>query len=364
MMAGEHHSDRSGTGKVVNITSTILMTFFGMWRLIVRFRINPRLGWSDYWIVLALLSAEIGHGWALASLYSGEGRLDVDINIEIKARVRFLTFIGGAFNTYAVGFAKLSICAYLLGLNFSHIYRRFVYSSIMIILICNFTLPMMSHWVSCRPVQASWDVRIKSPDCWPVTFKTTVAYIQGGSNVVTDLLYAAAPIIYLRRIHLSRYTKWGVRLVFLMALFGTAVSIAKIYQFGYLLLKVKTDTVYHTVTTTALSVSENSLCIIVACLPPLRRTFDDLLKKVLPRRVLQSIGALNSRPGYDLPTIYTTKINSDGEHSHNIPSDKDYVEGIHGRIICRSPKSVACEERVAAVFGKSRGKYCAIRGRG
>ncbi|KAJ4300849.1 hypothetical protein N0V90_002937 [Kalmusia sp. IMI 367209] len=354
------HADRSGIGKAVNITSTILMTFFGVWRLIVRFRINPRLGqapcgmpncarlttsgWSDYWILLALIFAEVGHGWALASLYSGEGRLDVDININIKARVRFLTFIGGALNMYSVGFAKLSICAYLLGLNFSRAYRWAVYCSILIILVCNFTLPMLSHWAACRPVQAGWDVRIKNPDCWPVTFKTTVTYIQGGSNIITDLLYAAAPIIYLRRVHLSRYTQWGVRIVFLLALLGTAISIAKIIQFAHLLLDVKKNTVYHTVTTTALSVSENSMCIIVACLPPLRRTFDNILKKVLPRSILERIGALESNPSYDLPTIYTTKMTLDGESSHNILSDEEYVEDANGRIVRTRSVTVTQED--------------------
>ena len=119
---------------------------------------------------------------------------------------------------YAIGFAKISICAYLLGLNFSRVYRWLVYCSVMLILVCNFTLPLLSHWASCHPVQASWDPRIKNAKCWPVTFKTTATYIQGGSNVATDLLYSAAPIIYLRRVNLSRYTQWGVRLVFLMAL--------------------------------------------------------------------------------------------------------------------------------------------------
>lgn len=105
------------------------------------------------------------------------------------------------------------------------------------------------------------------------------------------------------------------------------------YQFGYLLLKVKSNSVYHTVTTTSLSVSENSMCIIVACLPPLRRTFDNILKKILPRSMLESMGAYNSRPSIDLPTIYTTKMTLEGESSHNILPNEEYIEDANGRIV-------------------------------
>lgn len=119
---------------------------------------------------------------------------------------------------YAMFLAKLSICAYLLALNFSKGYRYMIYVSICLIVICNFTLPMLSHWAACTPVQARWDRTMKKRDCWPFMFNIYVTYIQGAVNVLTDILYAAAPIIYLRKVKLSRYTQWGVRGVFLMAL--------------------------------------------------------------------------------------------------------------------------------------------------
>lgn len=113
------------------------------------------------------------------------------------------------------------------------------------------------------------------------------------------------------------------------------------YQFGWLLLKVKSNSVYHTVTTTSLSVSENSMCIIVACLPPLRRTFDNILRRILPQSVLEKIGALDSNPSYNLPTIHTTKMTLDGESSHNILLDEDYAEDENGRIVPTSSLAVA-----------------------
>jgi hypothetical protein len=45
----------------VSIVVTILSTFFAVWRLVVRYKINPRLGWSDYWIIVALVCKSIIH---------------------------------------------------------------------------------------------------------------------------------------------------------------------------------------------------------------------------------------------------------------------------------------------------------------
>lgn len=121
---------------------------------------------------------------------------------------------------YAMFFAKLSICAYLLALNFSRTYSRIVLASIVLICVCNFILPMLSHWAACRPVSARWDRSIEPADkkCWPQQVHMYITFIQSFTNVLTDLLYAAAPLIYLRHAKLGRYTQWGVRIVFFAAL--------------------------------------------------------------------------------------------------------------------------------------------------
>ena len=85
------------------------------------------------------------------------------------------------------------------------------------------------------------------------------------------------------------------------------------------------------------------MCIIVACLPPLRRTFDNILKRILPHRVLEKIGALSSHPSYDLPTIYTTKMTLDGESSRDILSNEEYIEDENGRIV-RAPSPTLSSE--------------------
>ena len=48
--------------------------------------------------------------------------------------------------------------------------------------------------------------------------RISIAYTQAISNIVTDLIYATAPIAYLQSVQLSIQTQWSVRAVFLMSL--------------------------------------------------------------------------------------------------------------------------------------------------
>ena len=90
-----------------------------------------------------------------------------------------------------------------------------------------------------------------------------------------------------------------------------------------------------------LSLSENSVTIALACLPPLRRTFDNLLMKILPERMRDTIAGHQSRTQeLALPSYYSSKskkgdneIHGDAESAKAILPDEEYVEDANGRII-------------------------------
>jgi hypothetical protein len=46
------------------------------------------------------------------------------------------------------------------------------------------------------------------------------------TNIVTDLIYTFAPLVYISRVQLNKRTVWGVRIVFLLGLMY-AVSCAR-----------------------------------------------------------------------------------------------------------------------------------------
>ena len=136
----------------------------------------------------------------------------------------------------AVAFLKWSICAWLLALNFSKIYQVIVWVSILMVTALNFLAPVLTLF-GCVPLEKNWNFGYKGEfHCWAKgtlpqsyaqgefakTITTNVNScsnnVEGISNVITDIVYMAAPLIYLSRVQLSRRTQWGIRIVFLLSI--------------------------------------------------------------------------------------------------------------------------------------------------
>jgi hypothetical protein len=152
--------------------------------------------------------------------HSGVGRLQRDpfLTMDRKVVLQKYLFIGQIFNIYTMFIVKLSICAYLLALNFSKGYRHLIWGTVGFVVIFNFIFPSISLWGLCRPLASRWDTRITDKECWPSTVRIAFGYMQSVSNIVTDIVYATAPIVYLRQVQLKKRTQWGVRAVFVMSL--------------------------------------------------------------------------------------------------------------------------------------------------
>jgi hypothetical protein len=121
---------------------------------------------------------------------------------------------------------------------------------------------------------------------------------------------------------------------------GTGISIAKVIQFGHGMRNLGDNRLYNSVSITTLSNTENAVCIIVACLPPLRLTFDNLLHKILPQSLLDNLGANSSgSQNCSLPTYRSHKNGEraeerfhDGESTDAIFGEEQYVEDENGKI--------------------------------
>ncbi|KAF2826691.1 hypothetical protein CC86DRAFT_291449, partial [Ophiobolus disseminans] len=189
-------------------------------------------------------------------------------------------------NVYGMWIVKLSICAYLLALNFSKTYRWV--GTIVFATIFNFLLPATQHFGLCRPLASRWDTRIKDKHCWTQTVRISIAYTQAILNIVTDLVYATAPIAYLRSVQLIRQTQWSVRAVFLMSLVCTTISALKLWDFQR--IQNQKEIYYEFVTLSIWSITEVAIGIVVANLPPLRKSFDGLFKlSSLPRNGVECL---------------------------------------------------------------------------
>lgn len=129
----------------------------------------------------------------------------------------YYLWIGQIVNIIGVALLKWSICAWLLVLNFSKVYQVIVWFSIALVTAFNFLAPVLTLF-GCAPFEANWNVAYSGrKHCW-AKGNIGLSYTQGICNVLTDVIYMAAPLIYLSQVQLSRKTQWGIRVVFLLSI--------------------------------------------------------------------------------------------------------------------------------------------------
>ena len=138
-----------------------------------------------------------------------------EVGMTVILRYSYFLWIVQIVNIIGVALLKWSICAYLLVLNFSKVYQGIVWLSILMVTAFNFLAPVLTLF-GCTPLEANLN-RGVTGKCW-ARGTLELSYAQGISNILTDVVYMAAPLIYLSRVQLSKRTQWGLRVVFLLSI--------------------------------------------------------------------------------------------------------------------------------------------------
>jgi hypothetical protein len=148
----------------------------------------------------------------------GRHILDPSIGFDNIIKYSYYLWIVQIVNIIAVAFLKWSICAWLLMLKFSKIYEVIVWLSILMVTAFNFLAPVLTLF-GCLPLEANWNYGYAGADkkCW-TRGTLPLSYTQGISNVLTDVVYMAAPLVYLSQVQLHKRTQWGIRIVFLLSI--------------------------------------------------------------------------------------------------------------------------------------------------
>ncbi|KAH7067877.1 hypothetical protein FB567DRAFT_541392 [Paraphoma chrysanthemicola] len=322
----------------VAMVMLVLSTFFTVWRVIVRCKASTWMGWSDWLMILGVTVSNAGMIVTIVCGFNGAGRLLRDHFWKPNAQdmmiyQNHLTFASQLLNIYGMWIVKLSICAYLLALNFTRSYRRVIWGTIVFVTIFNFLLPATQHFGLCRPLASRWDTQITNKQCWSQMVRISIAYTQAISNIVTDLIYATAPIVYLRSVQLSKRTQWSVRVVFLMSLICTTISALKLWDFQR--IQGVKEVYYESVTLSIWGMTEVSAGIVVANLPPLRKSFDSFFKHIAFSVASNTVfsGNKSSGTGFENFNLQTDRSQPDRKIADD-DSDRailDETEGEGGR---------------------------------
>ncbi|KAL5376934.1 hypothetical protein PMIN06_011264 [Paraphaeosphaeria minitans] len=300
-------------GQILGSTLSIcaLSTSILIWRIVYGVQSKRKIMICDYLLIVAACLDVASSGLRVKYTIHGQGRHINDPSISKPHDIleySYYLFVSQIVNLIAVAILKLSICTYLLALPFGLAYKIVIYLSITMVAVFNCTLPMMAL-LCAKPFEANWNKDVKGT-CF---FKnsTALTYMQGVSNIITDVVYIVAPILYLSSVQLSSKTQWGLRLVFCLGLIATVCSIFKTVELKT--LAETKDPTWDGVNLTIWSATELSVGILVASLPPLRKQFEMILRKVLPSTLQTSDkrtpGSHSGIPMYNISKL-TTKRNT------------------------------------------------------
>ncbi|EAT86327.1 hypothetical protein SNOG_06496 [Parastagonospora nodorum SN15] len=279
---------RSNALKIPIIVLVTFSSIFVLFRLVVSFRnrnfflLTDHLLWTGH--VLAIAGAACCY--VMADYGGGKHIWDPVFKdpANLREYLRFLWF-GQLLNLYGMALVKLSICAYIFMLNFSKGFRALILASVVVHIGLNFVFPTVILFGECTPYSKHWDALGTQPgSCWSTKPKVI--------------------------------SVWGVRIVFLLGLITTTISALKLYEMKS--LNSSPDPTYSSVNLSVYAIAEVFVGVFTACLPPLRKTFDGILRKVLPDGLMSSNNT-KSRQSYAL------KAFSDPLNSASKPSKSEFT---------------------------------------
>ncbi|KAH4131240.1 hypothetical protein HBI81_005840 [Parastagonospora nodorum] len=311
---------RSNALKIPIIVLVTFSSIFVLFRLGVSFRnrnfflLTDHLLWTGH--VLAIAGAACCY--VMADYGGGKHIWDPVFKdpANLREYLRFLWF-GQLLNLYGMALVKLSICAYIFMLNFSKGFRALILASVVVHIGLNFVFPTVILFGECTPYSKHWDALGTQPgSCWSTKPKVISGYMGAATNIATDLIYTITPLVYISRVQLNTRTVWGVRIVFLLGLITTTISALKLYEMKS--LNSSPDPTYSSVNLSVYAIAEVFVGVFTACLPPLRKTFDGILRKVLPDGLMSSNNT-KSRQSYAL------KAFSDPLNSASKPSKSEFT---------------------------------------
>jgi hypothetical protein len=91
-------------------------------------------------------------------------------------------WIGEATNLISMLFAKLSIAAFLLYLDFAPGYKIAMWITVGIVIVCNGAVALTSIFGSCNPVSLHWNIN-QPGQCWKPEISKIATYVQSGKDI-------------------------------------------------------------------------------------------------------------------------------------------------------------------------------------
>ncbi|KAL8784333.1 MAG: hypothetical protein Q9213_004042 [Squamulea squamosa] len=174
-------------------------------RFWARAKIVRKVGADDWASLSSFIFLCCAFGLLGSATYHGLGRHAVTLKPHNVVYAMKLTWIAFQLTPAAEATGKMSVAIMLMRITTSKHWKW----GFMVLIVLNVLINtgmMFSILMSCWPVQMLWNPKV--PGHCNILQRNVMAYIQGSSTAISDLVLAGAPIILLWNVKISKNSKF------------------------------------------------------------------------------------------------------------------------------------------------------------
>ncbi|KAK3335102.1 hypothetical protein B0T19DRAFT_6 [Cercophora scortea] len=217
----------SNTGPRMNAVIWILVgisaCFLGL-RVYCKFSRNKGLWWDDIFLIGAWIAIMIESAILSASTTLGYGLHIWDFNLANMPKLVIYLNVAGTFSITAAAWSKTSFAITLLRL--THGWHKWVVWFIIVSVNVTMGLSALFPWVSCTPVQKSWDSTVPGT-CWDPSIVVHYNTFSAAFSATMDIVLAMLPWVVIWNLQMKRNEKIGVAVAMSMGVFAGVTGIIK-----------------------------------------------------------------------------------------------------------------------------------------
>ncbi len=188
-----------------------------------------------------------------------------------------LSLVAEITSTWSVALLKTSIAVMLLRFQRTQGWARFLYLMIGVQVVTAAFVTIMQS-TRCIPIQGLWDPTITDKRCWSEEAFMISLTVASVLVIVTDVVYAAIPLTFLRHIRRSMHDRLIIGFLMSLGLFASAASVVKTVMVQR--FNESDDHPGHGMSIALWASIEAQVGIIAACIPCLRAPFLRLLGRL------------------------------------------------------------------------------------
>ncbi|KAK4169571.1 hypothetical protein QBC43DRAFT_340889 [Cladorrhinum sp. PSN259] len=271
------------------------------------------MGWDDYVIIAAWILVLTNSTLLILTVpytFGGDPSAFTLADVIYSNKLAVLSQPIWAWSMVTI---KISVAGMLLRLERRKPVRNFLYVMIALQVLLG-VYSTIAAVIQCIPLRAAWDILgiIKDKKCWS---KSAIRYNSisvASFNIVTDVIFALMPITFLIKVQIPVRERVVIALLMSLGVFASAASIVKAtisVNFGR-----TNDPNREGIAMGTWSVVEEQVAFIAACIPCLRKPFQQFLQRLGLVTVNNSTAKKTGPTGY--PSNGFSRMNGHSNHTN------------------------------------------------